>query len=187
PYLCGCSEYPLNHLYRTEPQAAQTDSRETAERLVDMATREATLRGPAMAPRTTRSAMSPDRVASLVVLSGIAFGGLAVLGLWWKDTNYVYGLGGWLTNAGRITGLLAGYVVVVLLLLMARVPFFEQRVGTDRLTRWHAVGGRYTVSLAVTHALLIIWGYAVTAHAGLTSETVTLLTSYPDVLMGSVA
>src|SRR5439155_26662391 len=49
------------------------------------------------------------------------------------------------------------------------------------------VGGRYTVSLAVTHTLMIIWGYAVTAHAGLTSETVTLLTSYPDVLMGSVA
>jgi predicted ferric reductase len=152
-----------------------------------MAMREATLRGPAVAPRTPRPRMSSDRVASLVVLSAIAVGALAVLGLWWQDTTYVYGLGGWLTNAGRITGLLAGYAVVVLLFLMARVPYLEHRVGTDRLTRWHAIGGRYTVSLAVTHALLIIWGYAVSAHASLIGETATLLTSYPDVLMASVA
>jgi ferredoxin-NADP reductase len=49
------------------------------------------------------------------------------------------------------------------------------------------MGGRYTVSLAVAHTLLIIWGYAVTAHAGLVHETSTLLTTYPDVLMATVA
>jgi predicted ferric reductase len=131
--------------------------------------------------------MSADRSASLVVLSGIAFGAVAVVGLWWNDTKYVYGLGGWLTNAGRITGLLAGYAVVVLLFLMARTPYLEHNVGTERLTRWHAMGGRYTVSLAVAHTLLIIWGYAVTAHAGLVAETGTLLTRYADVLMATVA
>jgi predicted ferric reductase len=131
--------------------------------------------------------MSSDRAASLVALTGIGLGALAVLALWWNDTQYVQGLGGWLTNAGRITGLLAGYAVVVQLLLMARVPYLEHRVGTDRLARWHAMNGRYTVSLAVSHALLIIWGYAVTAHAGLVSETGTLLTGYPDVLMATVA
>jgi ferredoxin-NADP reductase len=49
------------------------------------------------------------------------------------------------------------------------------------------MGGRYVVSLVVTHALLIIWGYAVTAHEGVVSESGTLLTSYPDVLMATVA
>jgi hypothetical protein len=44
------------------------------------------------------------------------------------------------------------------------------------------MGGRYVVSLVVTHALLIIWGYAVTAHTNVMSQTATLLTSYPDVL-----
>src|SRR5205085_363848 len=33
---------------------------------------------------------------------------------------------------------------------------------------------------------LIIWGYAVSAHTGLVSETSTLLTGYPDVLMATV-
>lgn len=152
-----------------------------------MAMREATLRGRAVAPLTPRPTMSRDRVASLVMLSGIALGGVAVVGLWWQDTRYVNGLGGWLTDAGRITGLLAGYAVVVLLFLMARVPVLERRVGTDRLARWHAMGGRYTVCLATAHALLIIWGYSVTYHAGLTTQTWSLLTTYPDVLLATVA
>jgi predicted ferric reductase len=151
-----------------------------------MPTREATLAPPVIS-RTPRPTMSPDRAASLVVLSGIGVGAVAVIGLWWQDTQFVNGLGGWLTNAGRITGLLAGYAVVVLLLLMARLPYLEHNVGTDRLTRWHAMGGRYTVSLAVAHTLLIIWGYAVTARAGLIRETTSLLTSYADVLMATVS
>lgn len=129
----------------------------------------------------------PLRIGPGVALAAIGLGALAVLVLWWHDTVFVHGLGDWLTNAGRITGLLAGYAVVVLLALMARVPALERGVGTDRLARWHAMGGRYTVSLAVAHTLLIIWGYAVTAHAGLVSQTWSLLTTYPDVLMATVA
>ncbi len=104
-----------------------------------------------------------------------------------RTPTIVYGFGDWLTNAGRITGLLAGYAIVVLLALMARVPALERGVGTDRLARWHAMGGRYTVSLAVAHTLLIIWGYAVTAHTNVVHQTRSLITSYPDVLMATVA
>ena len=130
--------------------------------------------------------LSADRSASAAVLLAVALGALAVLGLWWRDTIFISGWGEWLTNAGRITGLLAGYAVVVLLALMARIPWLERRVGTDRLARWHGMGGRYTVSLAVAHTLLITWGYAVSAHTGVVPETGTLLSSYPDVLMATV-
>jgi predicted ferric reductase len=139
-----------------------------------------TRRGPQAAP-------SPVSLAPEAALALIAAGALAVLLLWWQDTVFIYGLGSWLTNAGRITGLLAGYAVLVLLALMARVPIIERGVGTDRLTRWHAMGGRYTVCLSVAHTLLIIWGYAVTAHTNVASETATLITTYPDVLMATVA
>jgi predicted ferric reductase len=49
------------------------------------------------------------------------------------------------------------------------------------------MGGRYTVSLVVAHGLLITWGYAVTAHTDVVSQTATLVLSYPDVLMATVA
>ena len=84
-------------------------------------------------------------------------------------------------------GLLAGYGFVVLVALMARLPPLEKGIGTDRLARWHAMGGRYVITLVTGHVLLIVWGYAVTAHEKVTSETVTLLTTYPDVLMATVA
>jgi ferredoxin-NADP reductase len=121
------------------------------------------------------------------VLAVIAAGAVAVIALWWADTPHVSGLGDMLTGAGRICGLLAGYGVVVLVALMARLPPLERGVGSDRLARWHAAGGRYVVCIVVAHALLITWGYAVTAHSGLASETSTLLGSYPDVLMATVA
>ena len=138
-------------------------------------------------PHAVRDRPPPVQVQGGTALTLIAVGAAAVIALWWHDTAFVYGLDGWLTNAGRVTGLLAGYAVVVLLALMARMPALEHGVGTDRLARWHAMGGRYTVSLSVAHTLLIIWGYAITAHAGLVGETDTLLTAYPDVLMATVA
>src|SRR5262249_60987344 len=127
------------------------------------------------------------RLSDRTALALIWAGGLARVALWWKDTPFVIGLVGWLTIAGRITGLLAGYLLVVLLALMARIPALERGVGTDQLARWHGMIGRYTVSLAIAHTLLIIWGYAVRAHTGLAVQTGTLLTSYPDVLMATVA
>ena len=126
-------------------------------------------------------------MSARTVLAVIGIGAAAVVALWWHSTPGVSGLGGWLTGAGEILGLLAGYGVVVLVALMARLPPLERGIGTDRLARWHAMGGRYIVSLVVAHGLLIVWGYAVEAHTSLTSETATLLTQYPDVLMATVA
>jgi predicted ferric reductase len=139
-------------------------------------------------PRATQAnvvATQPLRIAPELALTAIVAGALAVTFLWWNDTFSVNGLGDWLTNAGRLTGLWAGYTIVILLALMARVPALERGVGADRLARWHAMGGRYTVSLSVAHTLLIIWGYAVTAHTDVVHQTSTLILSYPDVLMAT--
>ncbi|GGY64305.1 ferredoxin reductase family protein [Streptomyces xanthochromogenes] len=113
-------------------------------------------------------------------------GAAGVLALWWSDTSSVVGPSGWLTGAGRITGLLAGYACAVLLVLMARVPLLDHTVGTDRLARWHALGGRCTVGLALAHTLLIIWGYSLTSHTNVVSQTSTLVLDYPDLLKGTI-
>lgn len=129
---------------------------------------------------------APRRADPRAVLSLIWAGGAAVLGFWLVDAPSVHNLGDALTAAGRITGLLAGYAMVALLALMARIPALERGVGSDRLARWHASGGRYTVCLVVAHGLLIWWGYAVSAHLGMVAQGSALLLSYPDVLMATV-
>jgi predicted ferric reductase len=121
------------------------------------------------------------------VLAMIGAGAVAVLALWWHGTPALGGFGDWLTNAGRITGLEAGYGLIILVALMARIPPVERGVGADRLARWHSAGGRYAVGLVVAHALLITWGYAVTAHTTVTHQAWTLLDSYPDVLLATTA
>lgn len=146
-----------------------------------------------MTATTARPAAPPTapaptvQVSAPVALTTAVLGAIAVALLWWHDTTGLHGLGDWLTNAGRITGLFAGYAVLLVLVLMARVPALDRGIGSDRLARWHAMLGRYVVSLAVAHTLLIIWGYAVSAHTGVVSQTSTLLMSYPDVLMATVA
>jgi predicted ferric reductase len=138
-------------------------------------------------PPTRSRAPEPVRLEPNVALGIIAVGAVIVFSIWWANTPYVSGFGDWLTNAGRLTGLLAGYSVVVLVALMARLPPLENGLGADRLARWHSMGGRYTVCLIAAHGLLITWGYAVTAHTNVVHQGWTLLRSYPDVLMGTIA
>ena len=123
-----------------------------------------------------------------VVALLVAIGAGGVIYMWWHDTAAasVWGAGPWLTSAGRVTGLLGTYLVVVEVLLMGRVPWLDRMIGMDRLAGWHRRNGEYSICLLVAHAVLIIWGYAVTAHDGLVSETKTVVLTYPDMLAATV-
>ncbi|MBF9071209.1 ferredoxin reductase family protein [Streptacidiphilus fuscans] len=139
----------------------------------------------AHASRPSGGALPVDTVAR-AALAAIVFGALVVIGIWWKNTLGIVGTDQWLTNAGRITGLLAGYTAPVLLLLMARIPLLEHEIGSDRLARWHAMGGRYMVGLVTAHVLSVIWGYALTDHTNVVGEGVTMVLTFPDMIKASI-
>ena len=75
----------------------------------------------------------------------------------------------------HVTGLLAGYLVAVLLVLMSRTPVLESRVGSDVLARWHGRTARGFLALVLVHA-----GAAVVAWAQ--TRGVDPLTALLDVL-----
>jgi predicted ferric reductase len=133
----------------------------------------------------TGARTSPETVPRLA-LALMAAGAAAVLASWWHATTSVVGAAGWLDGAGRITGLLAGYLAPVLLLLMARIPVLEHRVGSDRLARWHALAGRYMVFLVTAHVVTIIWGYALTDGKNPFAEGVDIVFHYPEMIKGSL-
>ncbi|MFE1310137.1 ferric reductase-like transmembrane domain-containing protein [Streptomyces sp. NPDC058755] len=134
--------------------------------------------GRAAPPRPLTARRSPAGPVLAVLWAGAA----AVVALWWADTGAVVGTAGWLTGAGRIAGLLCGYACAVLVGLMARVPLLEVRIGSDRVARWHAMAGRYTVCLLVAHIALILAGYAAQDRASLWHEAVTVVLDYPEML-----
>jgi predicted ferric reductase len=130
--------------------------------------------------------LAPRRSPAGPVLALRWAGAAAVVALWWADTGSVVGAAGWLTGAGRIAGLLCGYACAVLVGLMARVPLLERRIGSDRVARWHAMAGRYTVCLLLAHIVLILLGYAAQDRASIVHETVTVVLDYPDMLKGTL-
>ncbi|WP_416976535.1 ferric reductase-like transmembrane domain-containing protein [Streptomyces sp. T028] len=130
---------------------------------------------PPVAPTARRSPAGP-------LLAVLWAGAAAVLALWWSGTGSVVGAAGWLTGAGRIAGLLCGYACAVLVGLMARVPLLERRIGSDRVARWHAMAGRYTICLLVAHVVLILAGYAAQDRRSLVDETLTVVLDYPEML-----
>ncbi|MFR9795828.1 ferric reductase-like transmembrane domain-containing protein [Streptomyces sp. MS06] len=135
--------------------------------------------------RQARKRIRPRRSPAVPLLV-LAWGGAAaVLWLWWRDTPAVSGAADQLVNAGRMAGLLAGYVIALTIVQMARVPSLERRVGSDRVSRWHAATGRYALYLTAVHVALVLYGYAMQTHTGIVSQTVQVVTEYPD--MGKAA
>ena len=131
----------------------------------------------------------PQPLREGLVFAAVAVGGATVLLLWWHDTlaASLNGFGAQLTAAGRITGLLGTYLVLVEVVLMGRVRWLDRLIGMDRLAVWHKRNGQYAISLLVAHTALTIWGYAVTDHTSIPHETGVVVLSYPDVLMATAA
>jgi predicted ferric reductase len=131
----------------------------------------------------------PGPVWARALLAVIAAGMVPVLAVWWQDTvpGTLRGAGDYLAAAGRLTGLLGAYLLLVLVALMARIPWLEDRVGSDVTARYHRALGEYTVILLAAHALLLVTGYGLQSGTDPVTQTVTVELSYPDVLMATAA
>jgi predicted ferric reductase len=122
------------------------------------------------------------------VRAGLVAWGLVVVALWWTDTaaSGVRGGAAVVTDLGRVSGLLAAYLMLVELLLMARLPVLERAVGLDRLAAWHRGLGTNIVVLMVVHVLLIVWGYGLSDHHQPVSELFTIITTYPEMWKATI-
>lgn len=126
---------------------------------------------------------SRDPCASHVAVRvALLAGAAATVVMWWLDPSPLHGAGAGVTAAGRLAGLLGAYLVLVQLLLMGRLAWFEHAVGFDRLTAWHRGLGTNTVLLLVAHVLLIVEGYSLTDHRAIASTGWRVLSTYPSML-----
>src|SRR5579863_334054 len=128
--------------------------------------------------------------AFLVILAlAVVINGGVMLWLWLRDggvTSQLTTFAGVMTSAGRITGLLGAYFALIQVLLLARLPPLERRVGLDRLTVWHRINGKLVIYLVVAHVVLITIGYAGTIHIGWLTEFSDFLSSYPGMITATI-
>ena len=75
-----------------------------------------------------------------------------------------------LARTAGLAGLIAAYLALVQVVLLARLPLLERLAGFDRLTHWHRWNGHLCIDLVIVHVVLQIWGYSMPTHRSFTGE-----------------
>ncbi|MFI7427337.1 ferric reductase-like transmembrane domain-containing protein [Micromonospora sp. NPDC049836] len=114
---------------------------------------------------------------------------LAAVAPWWLDTppGSLAGTAAVLTAAGQITGLIAGYLLLVQVLMMSRLGVLERWLGGERLSRAHRDIGATLLVAVLAHLSLLVVGYAGRQRNSVLGEVGALLTGYEDMVSAFVA
>lgn len=132
-------------------------------------------------------APKPWVVDLLAAAAGLGFGAVMATVIIGESRATLASPGGLLSAAGRFTGLTGTYLIMIMVVLIARLPWLEQSVGQDRLVRWHRWVSPWAIGLIIAHVCLITLGYAQASRTGVMSEIWVLMTSYRDMLAAFVA
>ncbi|MFD9436412.1 ferric reductase-like transmembrane domain-containing protein [Streptomyces sp. NPDC060002] len=88
---------------------------------------------------------------------------------------------------GRFAGLYSALLMAFQLLLVARLPWLDRRIGMDRLTNWHRWTGFSLLWTLVGHVVFITFGYADSSSMNPVSQLVDLAETVEGVLRAAVA
>ncbi|MFI2432767.1 ferric reductase-like transmembrane domain-containing protein [Streptomyces sp. NPDC018693] len=88
---------------------------------------------------------------------------------------------------GRLTGLFGALLMAFQLLLVARLPWLDRRIGMDRLTSWHRWTGFGVLWLLLAHVVFITFGYAEASSLDPVNQLIDLAETVEGVLRAVVA
>ncbi|WP_371668536.1 ferredoxin reductase family protein [Streptomyces sp. NBC_00289] len=88
---------------------------------------------------------------------------------------------------GRLAGLYGALLMAFQLLLVARLPWLDRRIGMDRLTSWHRWTGFGILWTLLAHAVFITFGYAESSSLDPVNQLVDLAETVEGVLRAVVA
>lgn len=162
------------------PDAPVTQARRVPTMNTSRGAQRVPQRRPAPAPK-------PWAVDLLAAAAGLGLGGVMATVISGESRATLAAPGGLLSAGGRFAGFTGTYLIMIMIVLIARLPWLEQAVGQDRLVRWHRWVSPWAIGLIIAHVVLITLGYAEAASTGVMREIWVLLTSYRDMLAAFVA
>ncbi|MGC5034871.1 ferredoxin reductase family protein [Streptomyces sp. DT190] len=139
-----------------------------------------TLRQP---PVATRPGVRP-RVVGRAGLYAVLLANAAVVAVFFVQAGFASNA---LIVLGRLAGLCAALLMAFQLLLVARLPWFDRRIGMDRLTSWHRWNGFSVLWLLLAHLVFIVLGYAEASSLDPVNQLVDLAETVEGVLRAIVA
>jgi hypothetical protein len=75
-------------------------------------------------------------VSACAALAGLGFGAVPAAVILGESRGSLAAPGGLLSAAGRLAAFAGTYLMLIMVLLIARLPWLESSVGQDRLVRW---------------------------------------------------
>ncbi len=92
-----------------------------------------------------------------------------------------------LISIARLAGLYGALAMAFQLLLVARLPWLDRRLGMDRLTSWHRWTGFTILWTLLAHLVFMVFGYAEVEQKGVVDELVELADTMEGILRALVA
>lgn len=89
--------------------------------------------------------------------------------------------------AGRTLGLFGALLMAGQLVLVARLPWLDRRIGMDRLTSWHRRTGFTLLCLVLAHVGCVVMGYSAASGTSPVAQVLDLSRTYDGVLRAIVA
>jgi predicted ferric reductase len=129
-----------------------------------------------------RAEVPPARLARLVLWAVVGVNLLIIETVFLTAEpakNPILGVGKWL-------GLHLAFIMILQLVLIARLPWLDRRIGMDRLTSWHRWTGFTLFWLVLLHPTFILLGYANEYNSTPLTEFNNLKGQWP-VLLGLLA
>jgi predicted ferric reductase len=128
-------------------------------------------------------------VTAIEIVLVLVANGVLILAMWVRHggPDQASSVGGILTGIGQLTALYGTYLALMQLVLMSRSPWLDQVFGMDRLAGAHRWIGFATVWLLLGHGVFTTLGYAIGDRRDPLAEFLTLVTTYPYVLMATVS
>lgn len=139
-------------------------------------------RGQRMMRRSPAPAPRPRFVDTCAAVAGLGFGAVLAAVITGESRGSLAAPGGLMTAAGRLAAFTGTYLILIMVVLVARLPWLERSVGQDQLIRWHRRISPWAIGLITAHVILITIGYAQAAKSPALREAWVLLRSYPDIL-----
>jgi predicted ferric reductase len=113
--------------------------------------------GPVATRRGGGSALAHPRVQAMAALWGAVILNLIIIEVLFFATDPAKNA---LHAAGKFLGLHAALAMLLQLVLIARLPWLDRRLGMDRLTSWHRWTGFSLFWLVLLHPTFVMLGYA---------------------------
>ncbi|MFC9684793.1 ferric reductase-like transmembrane domain-containing protein [Streptomyces sp. NPDC056948] len=134
-------------------------------------------------PAATRAGVRP-RVVGRTGLYAVLLANAVVVAVFFVQAGFASNT---LIVLGRLTGLYGSLLMAFQLLLVARLPWFDRRIGMDRLTSWHRWTGFSVLWLLLAHAVFIVFGYAQSSSLDPVNQLVDLAETVEGVLRAITA